>query len=252
MVPVRAGALRKAAVSAGIICALALVLGLMLVRRGEERGDSPASKMREDAATIASAAPVESPPEHPAPFEETVAEEAPPLELQGTLVLIDEDGAEHPEEDGELVILRSASGEEPIRVAVTAGKWRTQWTGPAFPAVLHVMGIRAGGVDAEVEGRIPVLPEGEVHIRATWLPPAPVLEVIGKDTGVGLERVTLVAGSWVVRGKTFGSSATPHGPFGPEQVLIESESSPLVLERTSANARRLQGNCTVWARAPGY
>jgi hypothetical protein len=54
-------------------------------------------------------------------------------------------------------------------------------------------------------------------------------------------------------GTYVGIAASPHsGSFGPELIIVESGDSPLVLERSPANARRLRGKCQVWARAPGY
>jgi hypothetical protein len=252
MVPVRARALRKAAVAAGIICAIALALGLVLVRRGGERAVAPTGEEREQTGTIA-VAPAESPPEHRTAFEDTVAEDAPPLELRGTLILIDAEGAEHPEEDGEFRILRPVSGEEPVPVAVTRGKWRAVWPEPTFPTELHLMAIQAGGVEAEVEGHLPVDASGEVAIRARWLPPAPVLEVVGKDTGAGLRGVDVLLGSYVEPGALHVMAASPHsGGYGPELTIVESQDSPIVLEKSQENARRLQGQRSVWARAPGY
>jgi len=251
MVPVRARALRKAAVAAGIVCALALAAGLMLVRRGGERAVDTPGESRAETGTIAVA--VESGVEDPAAREESAAE-ASPLELRGTLVLIDAEGAEHPEEDGEFRILRSAPGEKPISVDVTAGKWQAAWPGPAFPTELHLMGIRAGEAEAEVEGHLPVDASGEVVIRARWLPPAPVLEVVAKDTGAGLRGIKVVLGSIYIDAATSKfMAASPHsGSLGPELTIVESSDSPLVLERAPGNTRRLQGRQSVWARAPGY
>ncbi len=158
------------------------------------------------------------------------------VELRGTIVAIDEKGAEHAQENGEFVLIAwtRQRGTE-ATVAVRAGRWTAR-----VPAgvLLGCGSAKLGGRDAVLEreldgtpSQLPLPADGTLELRMRWLR-ALRLFVRDRDSNVDLAEVTLVrAGSWP-------RSDNPHpGEITAERLFANARPSPI--EIAAQNARYL-------------
>jgi len=205
------------------------VLGGSWFLRGDSEADAAAPAARTDAVATSPAevaldvTPSESSPTPVENERDAVAASttpAPPsasmssdtLELHGRLILVEADGSERRDVDGELVVLAWKDGfGVHHRTKVVGGEWRI-----ALPERSKLFGFEVG--EAWVEGRVvtiedptDVLPpdftdEVLVFVR---MPRQTMLRVVATESGADLNGVTLVARHMLDRGVEFPGSSLP-------------------------------------------
>ncbi len=169
--------------------AIVALVWIFVQRRGDERESTapvvpfapevaverPPEPLLERAAVVASLAGVPEPVT--SPFEPA----APAMfVLEGTLVVVDAEGNENSEGNGEFVLLH-LNGEEAYRglpIVITKGRWRAEIPPESIKIVrLEIRELVVGGTPARVvEKRIPIPKDGWLELRATSLDFSPAGE----------------------------------------------------------------------------
>lgn len=217
----------------------ALVVGLLLVLAAgllwlffsrvdptSEAASPPSSPPAEVAEALGTTLEVESAPRAPAPAEmERDAVDAAPvvasvepavassesLELHGRLILVEADGSERTDVDGELTIL---AWDEEMGVhhdtPVEAGRWRITLAKRAAIVAVEFGEARVEGRVVKIEdplGRLPPNPVGEVLVHVSMPHPA-ILRVVAAESGADLSGVMLLK-RWGSRGEHPGPDPRP-------------------------------------------
>jgi len=166
--------------------------------------------------------------------------------LSGTLVVIDEQGVERTDLDGELqIVLWRESRGEWHKVEVRAGLWSTTLPSERPIKAISIADLQAGGRRAVplagFEGHIPIPADGRWLIRARW-PPETLLHVRDRDSGAELDPVLLVAAN----GWPASTALHPSQAAGSAKDLGPSPVRP----PPSRQGRELTR--TLFASSPGY
>ena len=232
--------MKRTFVSAAVLAAAALVV--WLARPGD--GGGVGAIVPEEAPTLEpQAVPESTVPESAAPPAERGQErelaEAPQeaatvaapsdaepgdeVELVGTIVVEDEGGEEHAQENGWFRLISwRGSGGSGEGVEVVAGTWRAT---VAADVTLGVQEIELGGRRAATlgEDRIPLPADGRVELRARWFR-GTTLRVLDVETRMDLEDVTVVhAEAWP---RPEGSHP---GEVSDVRTVVREADSPLAL-----------------------
>lgn len=165
------------------------------------------------------------------------------VRVQGTIVVVDSEGAEHREEDGELTLMvlkgDSGTGED---VTVQKGRFSTD-----LPAGYELAVSRAvlGSRDAHVP-REPIPVSETVEFRATWSR-STILRVVDAELGHDLTGITVVAASdWRTDG-----CAHP-GTYSPEAKRVDGGLSPVELTIDAERTGFMRWEESLWVHSPGY
>jgi len=242
-----------------VLAAVVAVLWLLLPREdrapvSEERAPAVEPHRPADPAPLplAKTAPPtetvpgsESPtPSSPAELQAPKATAGPDLPegtIQGTVVVVDSQGVEHPVEDGSMKLTWWAG--EGIQAQVLAGRWSvtpvpSRWgrLRPDDGGRLEVEELKLGGRPAFVDRRLEIPADDFVPIRAWWAGRS-ILRVVDAESRRDLEEVMVVDGE-------------PHGgldhPGDSNRRTIRSGArSPIELPAES-------GLRSFYVRAPGY
>ncbi|MCE9592888.1 MAG: hypothetical protein K8S98_01740 [Planctomycetes bacterium] len=164
--------------------------------------------------------------------------------LDGTWTVVDRDDVALAPQDGRFTLRcydDVAEESHDVELAVVAGRWSLD---VPRDAVLEVLAVKLGGRRAQQVGngaRVAVPADARVDFTARWVEPV-VLTVIDANTSVSLSDLTVIGG-------TLDDVHGFHpGDFGPERVIVDGASSPVVLPI----ADELLENETLWVRAPGH
>jgi hypothetical protein len=167
------------------------------------------------------------------------------LPLAGTIVVVDEHGAEHRAEDGTFsFVLWSGQRGTWHKVEVKGGRWRTEV--PREPAVESLgltavrLGDRAAVSGPGFESQFEWPADGWLDLTARW-PIASLLHVRDRESGREIAPVFLVDGnSWPQSEFVHPGPAPNAKDLGPSPVQLPATDAPMF------------GMRTVHARSPGY
>ncbi len=172
------------------------------------------------------------------------------IPIEGTIVVTDPEGGEHPYESGSMTIVvwhGHSGGHQAVvsgdyqPVDVVNGRWKAT---VAEDAELAFGGMALGGLWAgsEHDDNLPIPTSRFLAVRARW-PPASTLRVRSAETHQDLTGIEIVLGGGS------GSGMQHPGSYGATDVLAANASSPIDLGRVMAG--RDHGR-TLFVRAPGF
>ncbi len=167
--------------------------------------------------------------------------------VRGTLVVVDAQGVEHREEDGECraVFWKGEFGEYGPTVPIVEGRFELV-VDPAHR--LSFSDLTAGDHITRLETDRPLVVEAACHVelRACWLGSS-ILRVIDGESGADLSDVT------VVRCSDWEFSDHDHpGDYSEEDVLFEDAISPLTIIPEDCGLSRHQNDVDLWVRSRGF
>lgn len=159
-----------------------------------------------------------------------------PTGMFGTIVVLDESGVEHANENG-LLRLRGAPPftAGPFDVVVRDGRF--QFASPPAHS-LEPIAIELGGRAAYLRDVRGLEPRGPLALRATWIPPV-VLSVVDAETGADLDGIVVLRDLIAWRGQTHP------GEFTAANEWVRAAKSPLALPS-------IDGQRTYWVGAPEH
>ena len=165
------------------------------------------------------------------------------LRVSGKVVIVDEKGKEHRDENGELqIILKRGEVGRVHTVAVRGGAFEIDVPkGNSVKVWSAVLGDRVAYVS---DKRIPL--SGSVEIRARWAGPTQV-SVVDAQTGADLADLTLV----VNKGHDFDHRIHP-GVIHKKDIRLDGGRSPLTLRRDTSLRLAMEEPEVFWVGAPGY
>lgn len=176
----------------------------------------------------------------------------PAHDLRGRVVLIEQDGTEHSNVVGSLTCRRWVDlVPESLDVPIVGGAWILPGDWLAAAKALSFKGLQLGAQRALIEDPIGLITapfKAEMVLRARILPYAS-LRVVGADTGVDLQSVTLLSSN------SFDDGELRHPGLGYESRILVSElRSPIILEDPLFPRRRFGGSksARLFVGAPGY
>ncbi len=242
--------------SIGLCCvaAIGVAIACLLMLGGDDAGatpgiedvwfedSAPETVERADTESVDDAASrerVETPPQP----QSTAPVGGPEGRVSGTIVVVDAEGVEHPEEDGEIkFVLWTANSGSQAKVVVRGGRFSFD---PDEDVRIEVSDATLGGRRAYVPGEHEVT-DGVIRIRAVW-PGRKLLRVVDADSGVDLDGVVAIASTdW----KT--DDCEHPGHWKDADLRIEGERSPCELKLPAEQKHWVRWEETLWVRSPGY
>jgi hypothetical protein len=188
-------------------------------------------------------------PEERAPATESspkAPQDAASFVIEGSVVVLDSSGGEHPNEDGFLSLRLEGAGDETWkRCDVAHGSWSVR---ASEGAKIRVGQMELGGRATVLENPFDTLAIPADHrltLRARW-PPSTLLHVRATDTQQEL------AGVELIRGMALASSgASDPGPYTKRDLLAASATSPIRLDELD-KLDLAEGAQPYYARADRY
>jgi hypothetical protein len=236
--------LAVALVALGVAAAVALLASSERSRGSSaprERQDQPAT-----TSTAIEASEPRSPDRSPIPSDALETEAALPderkMDIEGRVVVVDEDLLEHPSEDGGIAITlwEGDTGKPTGRIAIVGGKFHARVTEATS---LDVDWLSLAGRQAWVDTKRTPIPDDHVlEIRARWPRPT-TLRVIDGETRADLSDLTVVEAK--------GDPDLRHpGDYEKDDILVQGGCSPLSVHPSSEPIASWSE--VLYVSAPGY
>ncbi len=169
-----------------------------------------------------------------------------PLDINGTIVVLDEFSNEHREESGFLALaLGPENARRHLDVLVRKGRWSANVAARPLRFRSCRLGNRTTALAPGQPAELTIPPDARVELRLRWLA-GPLLHVRARDSKLELEDVTLCELPLILRGSPADAlhpgplSKTSSRVVGPSPIRLET------LEHDWADSRVL------FAKSPGY